>query len=98
MRREGRQVNAKRVQGVRARAGLQVRRRQGKKKRLHPEQSLRRVSRRPGEVWSWNLVSDQTGHGSRFRILSLIDEYTRPCLLLQAGWTMTARELITHVS
>ncbi len=98
MKREGRQVNAKRVQRVRAQAGLQVRKRQRKKKRVHPEQTLRRIAVKPGEVWSWDFVSDQTGQGSRFRILSLIDEYTRQCLLLQAGWTMTAREVITHVS
>ena len=33
-------------------------------------------------VWSWEFISDRTGNGSKRRILSVIDEYSRECLAL----------------
>jgi putative transposase len=85
LRRENAVVNSKRIQRVRREAELQVRKKQRRKRRLGPTETQRRVAKRPGEVWSWDFVSDQTANGSRFRILTLIDEYTRQCLALHAG-------------
>jgi transposase InsO family protein len=33
-------------------------------------------------------------HGSRFRVLSLIDKYTQRCLVLRAGWSLRAKDVI----
>ena len=37
---------------------------------------------RPNQVWSWDFVQDQMENATRFRILTLIDEYTRECLAM----------------
>lgn len=37
-------------------------------------------------------------NGSRFRILTLIDEYTRRCLALHAGWTIRATDAIAVIA
>lgn len=97
LRREDEEINAKRVQRVRRQEGLQVRKRQRRMRRLGPTEKQRRVASRPGEVWSWDFVADQTGNGSRFRILTLIDEHTRQCLALHAGWSIRATDAIQVV-
>ena len=43
------------------------------------------------------MVEDQTENGTRFRILTLIDEYTRQCLALHAGWSIRAVDAITVI-
>ena len=42
-------------------------------------------------------MEDQTENGSRFRILTLIDEYTRECLTTHAAWSIRAVDVITVV-
>jgi len=46
------------------------------------------------QVWSWDLLYDQTEHGRSLRILSLIDEYTKECLALQVGYSLPALDAI----
>ncbi len=42
-------------------------------------------------------MHDMTEHGGRFRVLSLIDEYTRRCLMLRAGWSMRSQDVISNL-
>ncbi len=46
--------------------------------RVHANEALRLTATEPNEVWSWDFVFDQTEWGGSYRILSVIDEYTRP--------------------
>jgi transposase InsO family protein len=66
-------------------------------KRLGVSTSQRQRAARLNEVWSWDFVEDQTEHGSRFRILTLLDEHTRRCLATHAGWSIRAVDVITVV-
>lgn len=97
LRRDGFEVNAKRVARVRREEGLRVSKRQRRTKRLGISTSERRQAVSRNDVWSWDFVEDQTGNGSRFRILTLIDEHTRQCLAVHAGWSIRAVDVITVV-
>lgn len=97
MRREGHEINAKRVQRLRREEGLQVRKRQRRMRRLGNSTSQRRRASYAHEVWSWDFVEDQTAHGSRFRILTLIDEYSRQCLAVHVAWSIRAVDVIEVV-
>jgi len=97
LRREGFEVNAKRVQRVRRAEALQVSKRQRRMKRLGVSTSQRQQAAQANDVWSWDFVEDQTEHGSRFRILTLIDEHTRRCLAVHVGWSIRAVDVITVV-
>ena len=97
LRREGWSVNAKRVQRVRRQEGFQVSKRQRKMRRVGASTVLRRRATRPGEVWSWDFVEDQTERGSKLRMLTLIDEYTRQCLAIHVAWSIRAVDVITVV-
>jgi len=97
LRKEGRQLNPKRVQRVRRQVGLQVVKKQRRMRRLGVSTAKRQQALRPNHVWSWDFVEDQTEHGSRFRILTLIDEYTRECLAVHVAWSIRAVDVVTVV-
>ena len=77
LRREGHAINAKRVQRVRRKEGLQVRRKQRKLRRLGLSTAERQRATRANHVWSWDFVEDQTENGTRFRVLTLIGASSR---------------------
>lgn len=95
LRREGGRINPKRVQRVRRQAGLQVSKRQRRMRRLGPSSPKRLRAQHRNEVWSWDLLYDQTEQGRSLRILTLIDEYTRECLNIHAGYSIRAIDAIT---
>jgi len=97
LRREGQEVNAKRVQRVRRKEGLQVSRRQRKLRRLGLSTAERQRATRANHVWSWDFVEDQTENGTRFRVLTLIDEHTRECLAAHVDWSIRAVDVIVVV-
>lgn len=41
---------------------------------------VRKRPERPNQVWSYDVVADRTHDGRPFRILTMLDEYTRECL------------------
>jgi transposase InsO family protein len=45
------------------------------------------------DVWTWDFLFDRTSNGRSLKWLSLIDEYTRECLVLEARPSMTAEEI-----
>jgi transposase InsO family protein len=57
----------------------------------------RRRARHANHVWSWDFVEDQTEHGTRFRMLTLIDEFTRECLALHIAWSIRAVDVMTVI-
>lgn len=97
LRREGGEINPKRVQRVRRKEGLQVSRKQRKLRRLGLSTSERQRALHANHVWSWDFVEDQTENGMRFRVLTLIDEYTRQCLAVHVDWSIRAVDVITVV-
>jgi transposase InsO family protein len=97
LRREGHEVNAKRVQRVRRKEGLQVSRKQRKLRRLGLSTAERQRATTANHVWSWDFVEDQTENGTRFRVLTLLDEHTRECLTTHVAWSIPAVEVIRVV-
>ena len=95
LRRDGFEVNAKRVARIRREEGLKVSKKQRRMKRVGISTAERRKATRPREVWSWDFVADQTENGSNFRILTLLDEHTRECLAMHAAWSVRAVDVIT---
>ena len=97
MRREGFEVNGKRVARIRREEGIKVSKKQRRMKRLGISTAERQRAERPGQVWSWDFVTDQTENGSCFRILTLLDEDTRQCLAIHPAWSIRAVDVITVV-
>ena len=97
LRRDGLTINPKRVQRLRRMEGIQVRQRQKRMRRLGPQEANRLRATKARQVWSWDFVEDQTENGSRFRILTLLDEFTRQSLAVHAAWSIRAVDAITVI-
>jgi putative transposase len=95
LRAEGRRVNVKRVLRLWRAEGLKVPRRARKRRRLGPNAGgSRRRAGRANEVWSYDFVFDQTADGRPLKILPVVDEYTRECLALVVGRSLTAADVV----
>ena len=92
--RRGELINAKRVQRVRRYYGLQVRKKQRRLRRTGLSTARRQRATHARQVWRWDFVEDQTENGTRFRILTLMDEYTRECLAVNIAWSIRAVDVI----
>jgi transposase InsO family protein len=79
---EGWKVNHKRVERLWRQEGLKVPAKQPRRGRLwlNDGSCLRLKPEFPGHVWSYDFVMERTHDGRAFRILNVIDEYTRECL------------------
>ncbi len=95
LRREGRVVNRKRVQRVYQEAGLQVRRRKRKRRAVVPR-TPRPLPTRPNERWSMDFVRDTWGDGRSFRALTLVDDCTRECPVIEVDVSLSG-ERVTRV-
>ncbi len=98
LRREGWEVNKKRVQRLWREADLKVSKKQRKKSRLPLGASENGCSRkraeRIGHVWSYDFAMDQTDDGRRLKVMPVVDEYTRECLALGMERSITASDVI----
>jgi hypothetical protein len=81
---EGWRVNVKRVYRIWRREGLKVPIKQPKRSRLWPNDGscVRLRPERPNHVWSYDFVQDRTQDGRAFRMLVVLDEFTRRCLAI----------------
>lgn len=52
------------------------------------------VAERPKHVWTYDLLHDQLANGERFKTLSVLDEYTRECLVIHVAVSIRAAEVI----
>jgi putative transposase len=96
LRREGWRVNRKRVYRLWRRQGLKVPRRKRKKRRLGHSANgcvrLRALAK--DHVWGWDFIHDRTADGRPLKWLSVVDEYTRECVALEVGRSLTASRVV----
>ena len=95
--REGWTVNRKRVQRVRRQAGLGVRPVRQRVARRRASRVYPRQATHPGHVWSWDFIMDRTADGRPLKMLTMVDEYTRQCLVIQPGRSLTSDHVLDTV-
>ncbi|MGC2161593.1 MAG: IS3 family transposase, partial [Silvibacterium sp.] len=99
--REGLHMNHKKPRRLYAAERLQVRRRGGRKRALGTRAPMT-LPRGPNQRWSLDFVSDTFTDSRRFRILAVVDDFTRECLCLVADTSLSgmrvARELDTVIA
>ncbi|MCP4903273.1 MAG: IS3 family transposase [bacterium] len=91
LRGEGFALGRERLRLIRKREGLQVPKKQRKRRRLGKSTADVDRALYPNHVWSYDFVADQTIDGRRLRFLTVIDEFTR-----EAIWIECARYLNSH--
>ena len=100
LRDAGWQVNAKRVERLWRREGLKVPQRQPKRRRLwlHDGSCVRLRPAHRDHVWSYDFVHHRTDDGRAFRILNILDEYTRECLLIPVRRKLASWDVLDALS
>lgn len=88
LKREGIKVNHKKLFRLYRDERLTVRKRGGRKRALGTRVPMT-VPQAKNERWSLDFVSDALGCGRRFRILAIVDDFTRECLALVADTSLS---------
>lgn len=86
LKREGFDVNHKRVFRLYQLEGLKLRRK--KRKRVSRTRLPPHTPSRPNERWSLDFTSDQLCDGRRFRTLNIVDDFTRECLAIEVATSL----------
>ncbi len=99
LKNEGWQVNHKRVERIWRREGLKVPQKQPKRGRLWLNDSscIRLRPEHKDHVWSYDLMIARTADGRAFRILNIIDEYTRECLAILVKRHIKSQDVIDQL-
>lgn len=79
LQREGWHVNWKKLYRIYREEGLTVRKRAGRKRAVGTRAPMA-IPQGPNQRWSLDFVSDSLSCGRRFRILNVIDDFSRECL------------------
>jgi putative transposase len=96
---KGWRVNHKRVERIWRREGLKVPKKQPKRSRLWLNDGSC-IRLRPGHkdhVWSYDFMIDRTADGRAFKILNIIDEYTRECLSVKVNRRIRSQDVIEEL-
>jgi len=99
LKRENWMVNHKRVERIWRMEGLKVPQKQPKRGRLwlNDGSCIRLRPEHKDHVWSYDFVLARTSNGKAFRILVIIDEFTRECLALRVARKITSQDVIDQL-
>jgi transposase InsO family protein len=104
--RRGWSVNLKRVRRLWIELGLKRPMRLRKPRKLGPKRGVsanscvQQPSRFKNDVWTCDVIHDRTANGRALKWLTLVDEYTRECLVLHAADSLTGahvRRIVARV-
>jgi putative transposase len=90
--REGHLINHKRTERIYREEGLSLRLKKRRKRISH----LRVVMGRPERInqhWSMDFVSDSLVNGRRFRVLTVVDDLSRECPVLEVDHSLTGNRV-----
>jgi putative transposase len=92
LRREGTHMNHKKLRRLYAEERLQVRRRGGRKRALGTRAPMA-LPQAANQRWSLDFASDALADGRRFRILAIVDDFSRECLCLVADTSLSGKRV-----
>jgi transposase InsO family protein len=92
-------VNHKRVERIWRKEGLKVPKKQPKRGRLwlNDGSCIRLRPMHKDHVWSYDFVKSRTADGRAFRILTMIDEFTRECLAMLVSRRITSQDVMDQL-
>ena len=93
LRREGWLINVKRVYRLYCEEGLGLRIKRPRRRRSPVPRVSQPKPVRPNQIWSMDFVSDELGWGHRFRVLTLVDHFSRVSPALEVGSGMSGQKV-----
>lgn len=100
LRVEGWRVNHKRVERLWREEGLKVPKKQPKRRRLYLNDGscIRLKPCWRNHVWSYDFVEERLADGSKIRMLTVIDEYSRTCLAIRVARRLKSHDVLDALS
>jgi putative transposase len=100
LQHQGWTVNHKRIERLWRREGLKVPQKQPARKRLwlNDGSCIRLRPTYRDHVWSYDFVQSHTHDGRSFRMLTVMDEFTRECLAIDVARRLTSEEVLERLS
>lgn len=95
LQREGWQVNAKRVYRLYAEERLQIRNKRPKRKVSAKLRDDRRPPSGPNDVWAMDFLSDQLFDGTKIRVLTIVDTFTKVSPAIDVRPSYTGADVVT---
>jgi transposase InsO family protein len=99
LKEKGWVVNHKRVERIWRKEGLKVPKKQPKRGRLwlNDGSCIRLRPEHKDHVWSYDFVVARTDDGRPFKMLTMLDEYTRECLAILVERRLTSEDVIEQL-
>jgi putative transposase len=94
LKREGWEVNAKRIYRIYTEEGLIVRT-QKRRERAQRQRIPQGRAARPNQKWSMDFVAQRVTDGRWIRVLTVVDQFTRECLVLFADNALSGEKVAT---
>jgi len=94
LQREGWKVNHKLVYRLYTEEFLGIRRRGPRRHRSRRTREKRPAASSLNENWSMDFMADQLFSGRRFRLLTLVDNFSRESLAIEAGQRLTGDDVV----
>jgi putative transposase len=97
LKREGWEVNAKRIYRLYTEEGLIVRT-QKRRERAQRQRIAQGLAVRPNQRWSMDFVAQRLPDGRWIRVLTVVDQFTRECLTLHADTALSGEKVAMALS
>ena len=96
LRMEGWRVNHKKIERLWGQEGLQLPHRHKKRRRLYHQNSsvIRLRPTHSNHIWAIDFVHDKLSNGRNYKILTVLDEYTREALCVAVRPKMNAHDVL----
>lgn len=97
LKRDGVVINRKKTQRLYTEEGLTVRKRRSRRRAVGAR-AAPPVMALPNQRWSLDFVHDQLASGGRFRVLNVVDDVTRECLLAVADTSISGKRVVRELA
>ena len=98
LRREGFDDNHKRIYRIYKEEGLNLRRKRPRRNRSGAHRLERVENSSIHKVWSMDFLQDSLYNGSKFRILSVVDNFSKKCLSLFVGKSLKGGDVVGQLN
>lgn len=100
LHKEGWKVNHKRIERLWRQEGLKIPQKQPKRRRLwlNDGSCVRLRPEHKDHVWSYDFMTARTHDGRAFRLLTMLDEYTRECLATDVARKLTSEDVLERLT
>jgi putative transposase len=94
LRREGWELGKKRCYRLYIEEGLALRRKRPWRHATAVHREQRRPATARNDIWSMDFVADQLADGRRVRALTVLDLFTRECLVIDVGQGLSGSDVV----